>query len=239
MAEQEITSLESLYSVLQILHTKHGAPHILITSVSLPPQDLESLGISSTSKEDGSPLMLLVGSSYLPAAKAQELGGSKGSQPSTPSLESDFNFNSKKGSSLKPWFIQFPEIEGYFSGVGDTFAALTLGRFDPNLDSSSLDGSPSAIARASELSIASLQGILKNTMDYIESFGEVPHRDEVRKMVLEREDLKDESEIEQEIGGQLKVETMRRRELRIIQSRNEIENPKVKYRARWLEVVKK
>lgn len=182
--------------------------------------------------------MLLVGSSYLPAAKAQELGGSKGSQPSTPSLESDFNFNSKKGS-LKPWFIQFPEIEGYFSGVGDTFAALTLGRFDPNLDPNSLDGAPSPIARASELSIASLQGILKNTMDYIESFGEVPDRDELRKIVLERGDLKDEKEIEKEIEGQLKVETMRRRELRIIQSRNEIENPKVKYRARWLEVVKK
>lgn len=242
LAEQEITSLSTLHQVLQTLHTKHGAPHILITSVSLPPSDLDSLGIS-THSPSGQPLMLLIGSSYLPAATAQLLGGSKGSAPSTPSLESNFTSElGEEGTIIKPWFIQFPEVEGYFSGVGDTFAALTLGRFDPKLGEKDLMGSPSPIARATELAIGSLQGILANTTRYIEETSPVPSREEIKDQLLKngggkREAEMNQDEIEKLVQSQLKVEIMRRRELRMVQSRKEIENPQVRYRARWLEKV--
>ena len=202
LAEQEITSLSTLHQVLQTLHTKHGAPHILITSVSLPPSDLDSLGIS-THSPSGQPLMLLIGSSYLPAATAQLLGGSKGSAPSTPSLES--NFTSELGEK-------------------------------------DLMGSPSPIARATELAIGSLQGILANTTRYIEETSPVPSREEIKDQLLKngggkREAEMNQDEIEKLVQSQLKVEIMRRRELRMVQSRKEIENPQVRYRARWLEKV--
>lgn len=124
--------------------------------------------------------------------------------------------------TLEPWFIQFPEIPGYFSGVGDLFAALTLGRFQSSSSSSSSssDSSPSItpIARAAELAIASVQGVLAKTM---EATAQTP--------AIELGSFSFSTS--EEAAAQEKVETMRRRELRIIQSRKELEQPSVQYRA--------
>lgn len=62
LAGQDITSLETLHAVLETLHTTYHVPHVVITSVDLPPGDLERLGITPTM--DGKPTMLLVGSSH-------------------------------------------------------------------------------------------------------------------------------------------------------------------------------
>lgn len=109
LAGTKITSLTTLHETLNTLHTTYGVLHVLITSVELPESDLKGIGMSNYAS-DGSKLMTLVGSSkHAPSPEQAD---------TIPSSE-----------VLRPWCIQFPEVEGYFSGVGDLFAALVLGRY--------------------------------------------------------------------------------------------------------------
>lgn len=205
----EITDLASLKQVLLVLHKKHTVPHVIITSVDLPDTDLAAIG-AHRQLPDGRPAMLQIGSScpiLLNDGVRQQ-----------PSLEAH---------DLRIWSIQFPEVQGYFSGVGDMFAALTLGRFHPE----SAQETPSnasahhdddndeltPIAKASELAIASLQGILSNTCRVI---------DQLESQRTDAEKAKDDAEA--------KVDRMRRRELRVVQSKKEIESPTIVYRAKWI-----
>ncbi|PWN51951.1 Ribokinase-like protein [Violaceomyces palustris] len=219
----EIRGLESLKEVLLSLHLDHGVRHVLITSVELPEQDLEAIGARRTMEEDGRPAMLLVGSSLEPRSSSEKFE------------------DRGVAKDLKPWFIQFPEVQGYFSGVGDLFAALTLGRFQPPTrnNSSPADGSEegggeycgTAVAKAAEQAIASLQGVLAKTCKVIE---EQERLDSERGSKGEGDSL-NKGEVDEAVSQiEARVEMMRRRELRIVQSREEIERPVVKYRARWL-----
>ncbi|UZJ57524.1 hypothetical protein CBS101457_006844 [Exobasidium rhododendri] len=118
----------------------------------------------------------------------------------------------------KPWFISFPEFKGYYVGVGDLFSALLLGRYDATAtavhssnDKTTVD---TPLSIAAEKAIAGVQGVLRNTAAAIEVTPPMP--DNIRD------------------PGQQRVEQMRRRELRLIQSRQEIEVPRMDYRAQWL-----
>jgi pyridoxine kinase len=246
LADLEITSLDSLKQVLMTLHTKHRVPHVLFTSVELPQEDLERIGLQRN-LSDGSPGMTLIGSS----------------------MEGDAS-----GSRLRPWVIQFPEVQGYFSGVGDLFAALLVGRYKrpkeaqsvttsappsrsdsplPNqqhpgiglrTNSSLLDelhSAPTPLSRATELAIASVQAVLAQTSEHIARAPPMPSQEEWEASLFTPASIKDgqkdlgEEEREQRWKAQEKVENFRRRELKIVQSRDGIEEPVVKYRARWLE----
>lgn len=116
---------------------------------------------------------------------------------------------STRGSS--PWLISFPEFKGYYVGVGDLFSALLLGRYNQNERGSIVD---TPLACAAEKAIAGVQGVLRNTAAAIDATPPVA------------DEIKDEA--------QTRVEVMRRRELRLIQSRQAIENPDIQHRARWL-----
>jgi pyridoxine kinase len=116
---------------------------------------------------------------------------------------------STRGS--QPWFIAFPEFKGYYVGVGDLFSALLLGRYDEQQSGSSVN---TPLACAAEKAIAGVQGVLHNTAAAIEATPPIPAN------------VHDEA--------QHRVEVMRRRELRIVQSRQAIENPDIKYHAQWL-----
>lgn len=61
LADMEITSLNSLRSVLRKLHAEYKVPNVVVTSVALPDADVAHLGIKNT-LPDGSPAMLLIGS---------------------------------------------------------------------------------------------------------------------------------------------------------------------------------
>ncbi|KAJ9479096.1 putative pyridoxal kinase BUD17 [Pseudozyma hubeiensis] len=193
----QITDLDSLKQVFFTLHKKHKVPHVIITSVELSDVDLQRIG-AQRNMADGRPAMLQVGSS----CEIEVRGGER----QKPKLEVD---------DLRIWLIQFPEVQGYFSGVGDMFAALTLGRFHPDTKIAADDLTP--IAKASELAIASLQGVLSNTCRVI---------DELERNLGEGEKEKDEVEA--------RVDRMRRRELRVVQSKKEIESPTIVYRAKWI-----
>ncbi|TKY85786.1 hypothetical protein EX895_005326 [Sporisorium graminicola] len=206
----DIVDLASLKQVILTLHKKHKVPHVIITSIELPDADLAAIG-AHRNLSDGRQAMLQVGSSC-------EITVDAGGERQEPSVSVE---------DLEIWSIQFPEVQGYFSGVGDMFAALTLGRFHPESPTSSTtagqgDGMANKpltpIAKASELAIASLQGILANTCSVI---------DQLEKELAPAADGKVDE-------AQERVDRMRRRELRVVQSKREIESPTIVYRARWI-----
>lgn len=203
LAEEEITDLASLLDVLKRIHAQ-GVQHVIITSVELPRADLERIGASSSSKipvegEEEVQSMVCVGSSIL-----------------APDGGNTLSPEHAASATLKPWFIEFPEIPGYFSGVGDLFAALTLGRFE-----ATHDAPVTPIARAAELAIASVQGVLARTTAAIDVQPDV-QVDEAH------------FESKEKAEAQQRVERMRRRELRVVQGRKDIEEPVVRYKARFL-----
>lgn len=183
LAGREITDIKSLFDVLGALHDQ-GATNVIITSVELPESELIKIGATPTNSNSTTATnsMVLVGSTRTGSAAA----------------------------ALHPWFIQFPEIKGYFSGVGDLFAALLIGRFQPH----AMRDEITPIAYAAEQAIASVQAVLYRTLETTE--------------VLEHDGS---STVSTEDAAQQRVDTMRKRELRVIQSRNDIEFPQVKHRA--------
>ncbi|KAK0534114.1 putative pyridoxal kinase, partial [Tilletia horrida] len=223
LAEQEITSLDTLYSVLWTLHVQRGSPNIVITSVDLSDEDLDHIGAKPKLTSDGTTLMTLIGSSYEPS-----------SSPATTSTS--------PRHLLRPWFIQFPEVPGYFSGVGDTFSALLIGRFDPAVSTrSDSSAAPTQVALAAELAIASLQSVLSRTKESI-ALAAPSMPDDVALLSLAKAALPegeswpsedDAAEVEKLLAAQRRVEEMRPRELKIVQSKGDIEQPHVVYRASY------
>ncbi|WFD43881.1 pyridoxal kinase [Malassezia psittaci] len=199
----EITCVASLKASLNKLHSAYHIPHILITSLDLPTSDLEKIG-ASTSLIEGKQPMLLIGSTWNPDKQ----------QPSV-------------------WHLQFPSLGEYFSGVGDLFSALTIARYTEHANdipqparaayeqlSETQEGECDlAIARAVTLAVASLQQVLVRTADTMMSLGKISGIDPLQASHLAKEEDR--------------VKIMRMRELRLVQSANDILQPQVRYRPRW------
>jgi pyridoxine kinase len=117
----------------------------------------------------------------------------------------------------RPFTLEVPTIDGPFVGTGDLFASLLLARLHPFTNHLMPHEKVSAIelplARALEMVIASMQGVLKTTkaaMDrQLEKDGDV-------KLLTEKEKL---------------VNLMRAAELRLVGSQEALLHPDVKVRA--------
>lgn len=111
------------------------------------------------------------------------------------------------------WAISFPAFDEHFEGVGDVFSALVLAHFDLEAD---LGGAPSPLARAAELAIASLQSIITRTRNHaLGSF------------------TGDAAVLRGQEGepSEKRVDRLRRLELRLVQSRDDLLSPIVRHRA--------
>ena len=204
LAGLEITSLATLKEALVKLHDEYQVPHVLITSLDLGAEDLKAIG-AAAQMPDGKPAMLLVGSTW-----------------------------DRSSKQLQPWFLQFPSLGEYFSGVGDLFSALTVARFTEQADDlpepareayagygTQVEGECTLpIARAVTLAVASLQQVLIRTARAMEAFGEQEGIDPLQPSHLASEEDR--------------VKIMRMRELRIIQSANDLLHPNVLHRPRWM-----
>ncbi|EGG01136.1 uncharacterized protein MELLADRAFT_67224 [Melampsora larici-populina 98AG31] len=104
------------------------------------------------------------------------------------------------------WAIVFPRVAQQFVGVGDLFASVLLGHF------LNLSG-PHQLSRAAELALATVQGIISAT--YSDA--------KVELEMLSKSTLDPQ---------QLRVQTARALELKIVQNRQHIERPDVKWKAR-------
>ncbi|KAI8452604.1 Ribokinase-like protein [Phakopsora pachyrhizi] len=119
-----------------------------------------------------------------------------------PHPDSEGNVLLCAGSTMSPtetslWGILFPKREEKYAGVGDLFASVLLGRFRSSESKYSL-------REAAELALATTQGILDTTNEFVTAGGS---------------------------GSTIPLSRAQSSELKIIQGRRFIENPIVKYRA--------
>jgi pyridoxine kinase len=168
LANMKITSLPSLHALLTHLHTTYSLRHIIITSFSLPsplPSSLISLPSPPASyqtrlAEDLDP------SARDPSAHEQLLSVASSWTGRTDGVEQP-----EIEIEIETTLFQFPQIPGYFSGVGDLFSSLTLAHFSPPSSSPSSSSSstspstptPSPLATAASRALYSTQHILLST----------------------------------------------------------------------------
>ncbi|PWN42510.1 Ribokinase-like protein [Ceraceosorus guamensis] len=222
LAGVDITDRSSLLSAFAILHAKYHVEHVIITSLEPLPADL---GITAT-LPDGSRAMVQAGSSF-----------SVPQSSNVPKLD-------EVTEQINPWLIAFPEVEGHFVGVGDLFSALVLGRFEREHRSAPGSASVTPLAGAAEQAIASVQGVLQRTQKYMANLTKESESSAGSKGMKNAADDQDASLVgptssaatpEDLASAHLQVEYARARELRVVQSREELERPNVKWKASWLK----
>ncbi|KAG0143506.1 hypothetical protein CROQUDRAFT_48714 [Cronartium quercuum f. sp. fusiforme G11] len=166
-----------LIECLHTFHAQYNLAHIVITSVALPATMVSHFCSTECPPPDSDGNVLVCAGSS----------------------RSDFE------SPPVTWAIVFPRVAQGFTGVGDLFASVLLGRF------LALSG-PDRLARAAELALATVQGIIHRTY--------AGAQDELARLV--------HSSIEPE---QIRLETSRAIELKIVQNREFIERPEVRWKA--------
>ncbi|KAH8924923.1 Bud site selection protein 16, partial [Atractiella rhizophila] len=118
----------------------------------------------------------------------------------------------QKNGDEKAFALLFPAFEEHFEGVGDLFSALITARFSPTSSSHPI----SPLAQAAELAIGSLHGVLVRTRA---KAAEIAERDGIVLKASEEE------------GPEDRVRRLRTVELRLVQSQEELKNPKDIYEA--------
>lgn len=153
-----MTSLASLHALLKHLHITYSLPHIIITSFTLPAPASSALAALDLPAPP---------QAYLD--RLAEVANTEGT--ATPTAATDwrsFPLLTTVASSIVPGstageldttLFAFPQIPGYFSGVGDLFSALTTAHFQPVPSSSST----SPLASAASKALFSTQQILLST----------------------------------------------------------------------------
>lgn len=141
--------MTSLTRAIEVIHTKYGVPHIVLTSVSLDNDD--------NGNGNGH------GGESSPSRKTLSVVGST------------MTASTRKPRAFK---IRFPAIDAYFSGTGDMFAALmvvrmrqavtaagTLGQTESWLSPDDVDALDLPLARAAERVLASMHEVLAATCE--------------------------------------------------------------------------
>ncbi|KAF8513434.1 Ribokinase-like protein [Hysterangium stoloniferum] len=141
-------SVVSLRKILHTLHTEFNVPHVVISSIPLGGSFLSGLPawlrkVPRSDEEEATPLLeplLCVASSAL---------------------------GPKSEITSRVHALCIPRIPGYFSGVGDLFAALVLGHFIPNSEYTPPGQTP--LSHAAARSCKTTHAILWRTHQYAAS----------------------------------------------------------------------
>lgn len=146
--------MTSLTRAIEVIHTKYGVPHIVLTSVSLDNNNNDDQG-----------------------------HGHEGAASPTSSRTLSVVGSTMTASTRKPraFKIRFPAIDAYFSGTGDMFAALmvvrmrqavaaaegggALGSTESWLSPDGVNALDLPLARAAERVLASMHEVLAATCE--------------------------------------------------------------------------
>ncbi|KAF9512662.1 hypothetical protein BS47DRAFT_1372736 [Hydnum rufescens UP504] len=139
----KITTMASIKSAVEKLHSVHGVPHVVISSLPLT-AELEAEVAAVTR----------------PAARSNSAYSGDNLLCITSSASA-----AKEGPVSNVHAICIPRIKGYYSGVGDLFSALVLAHFRPT------EGSE-ALSDATTLALSTIQEILLRTYEHCESLAE-------------------------------------------------------------------
>ncbi|KAF9965235.1 putative pyridoxal kinase [Mortierella alpina] len=110
LADKKITDVKSCLEVIEILHNT-GVEYVVLTSVALSPRDIAEHTARSSATN----------------------GYHNGSQESGQTGDDSMLYcicSSKVDQELKVHAISFPTYDGYFTGTGDLFSALLVARLD-------------------------------------------------------------------------------------------------------------
>ncbi|TIA92518.1 hypothetical protein E3P99_00585 [Wallemia hederae] len=111
--------------------------------------------------------------------------------------------------------LQYPLIEGYYSGVGDIFSALLVANYEAATVDMKNCSEIDILTHATEKTVASIQAVLSNTRQY------------AAKILPADIDV----DIDKDTDNKRRIERQRARELRLIQSQDELKHPVITHRA--------
>lgn len=133
--------------------------------------------------------------------------------------------------------LAVPRLKGYFSGVGDLFSALVLAHYDASPSLPTNGATPelptSALSRAASRALHTTQAVIRRTQDHLLSLASASSQDSASASADAYTD--DELDAREPLR---RVRRMRTRELRLIQSRDDIlacagKNEKVEEMRPW------
>ncbi|KAG9099109.1 putative pyridoxal kinase [Ceratobasidium sp. 392] len=193
----QLTSRDSLRSALKILHTNLGVPHVVITSVTV---------------RRGSRLLEEVVDAGLFTTSILATNGATSNGHVSDEFILCVSSSASEDTNTPPAIhaLAVPRIKGYFSGVGDLFSALVLAHFESaTSSSSSQSNSTTPLSRAASRALHTTHTILRRTQQHALEIAENEASAYTDDELDEQQPLR-------------RVRRMRTRELRIIQSRDDI-----------------
>ncbi|QRW02447.1 thiamine biosynthesis protein [Ceratobasidium sp. AG-Ba] len=192
----ELTSRDSLRSALKILHTTLGVRHVVITSVVV---------------RRGSQLLADILQAGFETAKIPATNGVSKDD----FVQDEFilcvssSASDDPNATPKVHALAVPRIKGYFSGVGDLFSALVLAHFDPSSSLESTTPSTTPLSRAAARALHTTHSVLRRTQEH------------ALKLAADTSSAYTDDELDSNEPLR-RVRRMRTRELRIVQSREDI-----------------
>ncbi|CAE6451753.1 unnamed protein product [Rhizoctonia solani] len=208
MTQIQLTSQESIRSALRSLHFDHGVRNVVVTSVIV---------------REGSQLSDEVTSAGLRAGSSYSVNGTS----DTMNLKDEYILciasSAHEDPSTAPdvYALAVPRIKGYFSGVGDIFSALVLAHFHQaqfsNTNGSLLTTSKSVspLSRAASRALHTTHAVLRRTQKHALALAAQSSEDPSSSNAYTDDELDAQEPLR-------RVRRMRTRELRIIQSRDDI-----------------
>ncbi|KAJ7595732.1 Ribokinase-like protein [Mycena floridula] len=183
-----LTSIAALRHALTVLHTEFRVPHVVITSIPVNGWLRASLRHHYTKEDEDTEYLLCICSSLNPS-----------SDNAMPTALSTVHFH------------RVPLIPGYFSGVGDLFAALLLGHFEHD-DPDTSGSATTPLSRATSHALTKTHALLALTYNFAMGLPEE------ERVPSDSEGAEDQNE--NEIQQLQRTRRMRGRELRLIQGQD-------------------
>ncbi|PGH23255.1 pyridoxal kinase [Polytolypa hystricis UAMH7299] len=222
----KITSLSNLADAITVIHRTYHVPHVIVTSVQLPSTISSSSSTISMSTADNS----------------------SSTQETRPETLTVIGSTSKSDGSPRIFKIEVPQLDCFFSGTGDMFAALTVARLreavfvadsegdnsNPPLRETAAWISPDTVpasqlplAKATEKVLASMHGVLGKTM--VERDAELaryPPDDEDTSSFTELPVAERKAALEKRAY----LQQTKAAEVRLIRNANLLRHPNIKFR---------
>ncbi|KAF8705554.1 glycosyl hydrolase 30 family, partial [Rhizoctonia solani] len=207
MTQIHLASQDSIRSALRSLHFDHGVRNVVVTSVIVREGSCLSDEVTAAG--------LRAGSSYSSDGLTDSIN-----------LKDEYILciasSAHDDPSIAPavYALAVPRIKGYFSGVGDLFSALVMAHFHQaqhsNTSSLSLTaGSMSSLSSAASRALHTTHAVLRRTQQHALTLAAQSSDDPSSSNAYTDDELDSKEPLR-------RVRRMRTRELRIIQSRDDI-----------------
>merc|ERR1711939_846875 len=100
LTDVKIVDAASLRLALSLFHQRYGIPHVIISAVALPLEQIRSLGLSTDGSDEDAKWLVCAGSSQTSSGSSVAFG------------------------------LAFPQLAEHYEGVGDVFSSLVTAHFD-------------------------------------------------------------------------------------------------------------